>query len=148
MCRKRATSVPPIRPTSSLSRISSLTPRRATCHRSHWLIRCYWERPISRPTSTPPHDVRAGEYFISQIVSAVRGSPNWKDSVLFITYDEHGGSYDHVAPTVASQKGALNPDGINPGQCEDLSNPPASTQPGGGANCSISQTPGAHALCP
>jgi phospholipase C len=96
----------------------------------------------------PPHDVRAGEYFISQIVSAVRGSPNWKDSILFITYDEHGGSYDHVAPPAASQKGALNPDGINPGQCADLSNPPASTQPGGGANCSISQTVDAPALCP
>jgi phospholipase C len=53
-----------------------------------------------------------------------------------------------VAPPVASQKGALNPDGINSGQCKDLSNPPASTQPGGGANCSISQTVDAPALCP
>jgi phosphoesterase family protein len=61
----------------------------------------------------PPHDVRSGEYFISQIVSAVRSSPNWKDSILFITYDEHGGSYDHVAPPVAPQKGALNPDAEN-----------------------------------
>jgi Phosphoesterase family len=92
--------------------------------------------------------VRAGEYFISQIVNAVRGSPNWKDSILFITYDEHGGAYDHVAPPVASQKGALNPDGINPGQCEDLSNLPASTRPGGGANCTISQTVVARAGAP
>jgi phospholipase C len=30
----------------------------------------------------------------------------------------------------------LTPDGINPGQCADLSNPPASLQPGGGAECS------------
>jgi phospholipase C len=96
----------------------------------------------------PPHDVRAGEYFMSQIVSAVRTSPNWKDSILFITYDEHGGAYDHQAPPPASQQGALNPDGINPGQCEDISNPPASTKPGGGANCSTSQTVDAPQLCP
>jgi phospholipase C len=29
------------------------------------------------------------------------GSPNWKDSALFLTYDEHGGYYDHVAPPAA-----------------------------------------------
>jgi phospholipase C len=49
----------------------------------------------------------------------------------------------------------LTPDGINPGQCEDLSNPPASEQPGGGAECSnnfISTTDtsvaDAEQLCP
>jgi phospholipase C len=42
----------------------------------------------------------------------------------------------------------LNPDGINPGQCEDLSNPGTSTKPGGGANCTTSQTSDAPALCP
>ncbi len=96
----------------------------------------------------PPHDIRAGEYYMSQIVSAVRNSPNWKDSILFITYDEHGGAYDHQAPPRAPQGGALNPDGINPGQCEDLSNPGTSTKPGGGANCSDSQTVDAPGLCP
>src|SRR6266404_1751967 len=78
----------------------------------------------------PPNDIRAGQYFVSQIVNAVRNSPSWSDSIIFITYDEHGGFYDHVAPAAAQQGGALNPDGINPGQCEDLSNPPASEQPG------------------
>ena len=95
----------------------------------------------------PPNDIRAGQYFVSQIVSALRNSPSWNDSLLLITYDEHGGSYDHVAPPAARQGGALNPDGINPGQCEDLSNPPASEQPGGGAQCGISQSDAA-AICP
>jgi len=39
----------------------------------------------------PPADIRAGEYFVSQIIGAVRSSPNWNDSVVFFTYDEHGG---------------------------------------------------------
>jgi len=40
----------------------------------------------------------------------------------------------------AAQGGALNPDGIDPGLCEDLSNPPASLLPGGGAQCEFSES--------
>lgn len=95
----------------------------------------------------PPHDIRYGQFYMSQIVSALRSSNYWANSILFITYDEHGGFYDHMAPPPASQGGKLNPDGINPGQCEDLSNPPASESPGAGANCADSQTDAAN-LCP
>jgi len=94
----------------------------------------------------PPADVRAGEWFVSTIVNALRSSPSWEDSILFLTYDEHGGFYDHVAPPPAPQGGASTPDGIAPGQCADLSNPPASTRPGGGDNCRISATQ-AKGLC-
>ena len=87
------------------------------------------------------------------MINAVRNSPNWKDSIVFLTYDEHGGFYDHLKPAAAQQGGALNPDGINPGQCEDLSNPPASEQPGGSANCNgnpigSSSLQDAETLCP
>jgi phospholipase C len=94
----------------------------------------------------PPFDIRAGQYVTSQIINAVRNGPNWKDSVIFLTYDEHGGFYDHVAPPAAPQAGALNPDGIDPGLCEDLSNPPASLLPGGGAECESSESD-AVAIC-
>jgi len=83
----------------------------------------------------PPTDIRKGQYFVGQVINAIRNSPNWADTVIFFTYDEHGGYYDHVAPPAAPQGGNLNPDGINPGQCEDLSNPPSSQQPGGGVQC-------------
>lgn len=103
----------------------------------------------------PPTDIQRGQAYVSQVVNAVRNGPNWQDSIMFITYDEHGGFYDHAKSPAAPQGGALNPDGINPGQCEDLSNPPASEQPGGGAECSsnpISTTDtsvlDAEALCP
>ena len=85
---------------------------------------------------------------MSQIIGALRSSPNWNDSVLFFTYDEHGGFYDHVMPPPAPQAGALTPDGIAPGQCADASNPPASEMPGGGANCTHSKTVDAPGLCP
>src|SRR4029077_16163031 len=80
-------------------------------------------------------DIQRGQAYVSQVVNAIRNSPSWQDSVIFITYDEHGGSYDHVRPPHARQVGQPNPDGISPGQCADLSNPPTSLQPGGGAEC-------------
>jgi len=95
----------------------------------------------------PPTDIQRGQAFVSRIVNAVRNGPYWKDSVIFITYDEHGGFYDHVAPPAAQQGSARTPDGISPGQCADLSNPPASQQPGGALGCdgSASQS---QSLCP
>jgi phospholipase C len=79
----------------------------------------------------PPTDIQRGQAYVSQVVNAVRNGPYWKNSIIFIAYDEHGGFYDHVKSPPAS-----TPDGIAPGQCADLSNPPASKQPGGGAECS------------
>ena len=86
----------------------------------------------------PGSDLRAGQHFVAQVVNAVRSGPNWTDSIVFISYDDPGGFYDHVAPPAAPQGGAPNPDGISPGQCADASNPPKSEQPGGGQNCSAS----------
>jgi len=80
-----------------------------------------------------------GQSFLSQLVNAVRNGPYWKDTIIFITYDEHGGFYDHVQPPEAPQGGARTPDGIAPGQCADASNLPASANPGGGAECSTNQ---------
>ncbi len=94
----------------------------------------------------PPTDIRAGEAFVAQAIQAVRNGPNWKDSIIFVTYDEHGGFYDHVAPAKARQGGASTPDGIQPGLCADLSNPSASA-PGGGLSCQASLAD-ANSLCP
>ena len=97
----------------------------------------------------PPHDIRSGEYQMQTIVvDPLRKSSSWNDSILFMVYDEHGGIYDHAPSPKAPQGGALTPDGIAPGQCADNSAPPASTKPGGGANCSSSATSDAPGLCP
>jgi phospholipase C len=83
----------------------------------------------------PPTEIQRGQAYVSQVVNAIRNGPYWKDSIIFISYDEHGGFYDHVKSPEAAQ-----PDGIAPGQCEDLSFPPASEHPGGGAECSYNFT--------
>ncbi len=49
-----------------------------------------------------PHaDIRAGEYFMSQIYNAVVKSPAWPRTLLVYTFDEWGGFYDHVPPPAA-----------------------------------------------
>ena len=95
----------------------------------------------------PPSSIQNGQLFVSQVVRAVRSGACWQDSIVFISYDEHGGFYDHVAPPRAKQGGARNPDGIDPGLCADESNPPVSEEPGGGAQCDVSRVD-AVALCP
>lgn len=46
----------------------------------------------------PMDDVRNGESLIKRVYEQLRNSPLWEKSLLIITYDEHGGFYDHVLP--------------------------------------------------
>lgn len=46
----------------------------------------------------PDHDVALGELFMKDVYEALRASPQWNETLFVITYDEHGGYYDHVAP--------------------------------------------------
>jgi phospholipase C len=59
----------------------------------------------------PNYDVALGEQFIQAVYEAVRGGPGWAQTLLIITYDEHGGLYDHVPPP----SGAVPPD-ASPGE--------------------------------
>lgn len=46
----------------------------------------------------PDHDVNAGEQYYKDIYEALRASPAWNETLFIITFDEHGGFYDHVPP--------------------------------------------------
>jgi phospholipase C len=52
----------------------------------------------------PDHDVRLGQALIASVVNAMGQSPQWGRSMLVITYDEHGGFYDHVAPPTSTDE--------------------------------------------
>jgi phospholipase C len=56
-----------------------------------------------------PQDIQVGERFVAEVVQALMHAPTWRHTALFITYDEHGGYYDHVAPPPA-----IKPDSIAP----------------------------------
>jgi len=54
----------------------------------------------------PNYNVALGEQFIHDVYYALRNGPAWNQTLLIITYDEHGGCYDHVPPP----QGATPPD--------------------------------------
>jgi phospholipase C len=39
-----------------------------------------------------------GENHVVDLINAVKNGPQWKDTAIIVTYDEHGGFWDHVAP--------------------------------------------------
>lgn len=48
----------------------------------------------------PNHDVALSERFYKDIYEALRASPQWEELLFVITFDEHGGFYDHVSTPV------------------------------------------------
>jgi phospholipase C len=66
----------------------------------------------------PPSDLAAGQAFISRVCDAIWSANRFQDCLVVITYDEHGGFFDHVpppgtvkAPPVATPVPKIHPDG-------------------------------------
>ena len=55
-------------------------------------------------------NVQVGAAYTASLINALMGSPSWKDSAFILTYDEPGGTYDHVPPMAP----VVSPDGIKP----------------------------------
>lgn len=60
----------------------------------------------------PPADIAEGQHLVGRIVNAVIKSPSWNKTLLLITYDEHGGFFDHVPPPAAIPVSAINEYGV------------------------------------
>jgi phospholipase C len=54
----------------------------------------------------PSHDILRGQAFVASIYKALAESPQWSRCLFVITYDEHGGFYDHVPPPPADDDDA------------------------------------------
>jgi phospholipase C len=50
----------------------------------------------------PPSDIKAGQELVLKVYSALVKSPNWSKTMLVVTYDEHGGFFDHFTPPAAA----------------------------------------------
>ena len=59
----------------------------------------------------PNYDVALGEQLIHDVYCALRDGPAWSQTLLIVTYDEHGGNYDHVSPA-----GGATPPDDTPGE--------------------------------
>lgn len=62
----------------------------------------------------PYNDVRQGELFIAKVYRALANSPQWDRMVFVLTFDEHGGFYDHVAPPAVADDTILPAAGPHP----------------------------------
>lgn len=61
----------------------------------------------------PSHDVAEGQRFVKEVYETLRSSPQWNEMAFLITYDEHGGFFDHVPTPVShvpSPDGVIGPD--------------------------------------
>ena len=63
---------------------------------------------IGAPAGTehPPQNIQTGEDSVANdIVNAVGSSALWSSAVVFVTWDDYGGFYDHLAPPQVDQFG-------------------------------------------
>jgi phospholipase C len=66
-------------------------------------------RPGVGYSTEPAEDVGEGDAWVGQLVNAVAHSQYWASTAIFVTYDESGGFWDHVAPPVSTGYGARTP---------------------------------------
>lgn len=63
-------------------------------------------KPVGEHNEHPGYaDVMTGEKHTLELVQAVMGGPQWDSTAIVITYDEHGGFWDHVPPPVVDRWG-------------------------------------------
>jgi phospholipase C len=56
-------------------------------------------KPLGEENEHPGYaSVNEGEQHLVDLVKAIQASPEWKSTAIVITYDEFGGTWDHVAP--------------------------------------------------
>lgn len=78
---------------------------------------------ISANDDHPPANLKAGQELVKNIYNILVSSERWSNTMFIITYDEHGGFFDHVVPPgIPAPLGPsqwigkiplLNPDGAN-----------------------------------
>lgn len=62
-------------------------------------------RPGVGYSEEPAEDIAEGDAWLGQLINAVATSKYWNSTAIFVTYDEGGGFWDHVAPPTVTQYG-------------------------------------------
>ncbi len=57
-----------------------------------------WVTPRFELSEHPEYNFCHGENWTTEVVDAIMRSPMWKDTAIFVTWDDYGGFYDHVPP--------------------------------------------------
>lgn len=57
-----------------------------------------WLIPDFQDSEHPPEPLKQGMWYVTRLINTVMQSPYWKNSVIFLCWDDYGGFYDHVTP--------------------------------------------------
>jgi phospholipase C len=57
-----------------------------------------WVIPDQILSEHPPALISTGQAYVTTIINAVMASSYWDNTVIFLTWDDWGGFYDHLAP--------------------------------------------------
>ena len=57
-----------------------------------------WITPRYEVSEHPQYSFCAGENWSTEVIDAIMRSRMWKSTAIFVTWDDYGGFYDHLAP--------------------------------------------------
>jgi phospholipase C len=64
-----------------------------------------WVTPSGDDSEHPPANIAAGQEHVTNVINAIMKSPDWDSTAIFLTWDDWGGFYDHVAPPTVDAQG-------------------------------------------
>jgi phospholipase C len=64
-----------------------------------------WVAPSGDVSEHPPGLLSAGQAYVTSLVNAIMSGPDWNSTAIFLSWDDWGGFYDHVAPPSVDQNG-------------------------------------------
>lgn len=57
-----------------------------------------WIMPAQPNGDHPPASIATGQAYVTNLINTIMRGPDWKSTAIFLTWDDWGGFYDHVAP--------------------------------------------------
>jgi hypothetical protein len=93
-----------VRQDGELGNIQTLTNFRAAAQNGS-LPAVSWIDPNSAVSEHAPARVSVGQSYVTGLINDVMRGPEWKDTAIFLSWDDWGGFYDHVRPPAVDQNG-------------------------------------------
>jgi phospholipase C len=82
-------------------KVKSLADYKADLANNNLPTIAFLDAPWDTHDEHPPVNIQHGYAWVGDKILALMGSPSWKSSAIFFTYDENGGFFDHVPPPTA-----------------------------------------------
>jgi len=93
-----------VREDGQLGNVQSLTAFYAAAH-AGTLPAVSWINPNQKVSEHPSASINVGQAYVTGLINAVMRSPDWPSTAIFLSWDDWGGFYDHVAPPQVDQNG-------------------------------------------